>query len=175
VVKEPEAKAPIRRMDGLEWLYTRKPPRLTFEQFSIGRRYGEVCAESARVALRAGPGFEAAGLAPDYGPRDHLHAFDAIRAKIAVDRILTETFSPSVGKALIELLEFVCHQGCSIRELAVVQVEAEQKAQGLVEIPAAAVHHRSVVLEERLKMAFTVLRHLVNQREDTVVPLHVAV
>ena len=139
----PDAR-PTKRMDGLEWLYTRSPPCLTYEQSSIGRRYGEICSEAHRVCLPGKAGAEGSG----FGTRTPTQAtFDAIRAKAKADALLSDPFPPEDGKALVELLERVCHAGETCRDIA------------------GGDRYQALVIEERLKMGLSILRSLVNSSQ----------
>jgi hypothetical protein len=140
--KEPKPAPPQRRMDGLTWLATRTPPRLTQQQLMTGRWYGEVCSEAARAALPGHAGLEGSG---GFGSKTlGALTLEAIGQKVAVDRILLEFLPPEFGKPMIELLEAVCFHGETLRD----------RANGD--------RYETIVLEERLKQGLAFVRHLVN-------------
>lgn len=100
---------PARRLNGLEWLMSSKPPKLTPDQYKAGVRYGAVYVRAAKVGnLRSclndtvGGGGEADVLAHAYGTaaaesalkryRDILHNQDQLVT--ICDRICGEGMTP---------------------------------------------------------------------------------
>jgi len=110
-----EPKNPIRRMDGLTWLITRTPPRLSALEVMAGRRYGELCSEAARVELPGKVTMEGGGA---FGSRDFIGAMEAIQRLAKADAHLVEPFARSYGEALLELMVAVCHHGRTVRDVA---------------------------------------------------------
>lgn len=144
--RETPSATPTRRVDGLSWLYppkgAKRERRISEEQHSVGRRYGEICSEAARAALPGKSGLEGSG---SFGSRTPSEAaFQAIRAEAEADARLRQPFAPELGEALVKLMKDVCHHGQTLRDLA------------------AGDRYQALILEERLKMGLSILRYLVN-------------
>lgn len=113
VAKEKPPK-PVRRVSGLDWLMTRKPPRITRSQYEAGRVYGEICSEARRAEMPGKSG-NGGGGRTDYGPTELTLA--AIRRKRDLDNNLRAMLGEDADD-MLRLLELVCHEGWTLREIA---------------------------------------------------------
>lgn len=157
------------RKSGLMWLWEKRNAygerRISNEQLAIGRRYGEICSEALRVQMPAKCGMEGSG--GGFGSKSiGEETFKALRDKYAADAAILRALPGDYGKAMIDLLENVCHHGVNLREMAYAQIFKEQKTGDMGDAPAPSkVHERAIVLEERLKAGLSVAKASLNQIE----------
>lgn len=113
--KERQDTKPRVTMTGLTWLFTRKPARITRQQYDAGLWFGEVCAEYLRASLPEHAGEGSGCTTASLGPAQWK--FDAVRDKLFVTGMIVERL-PEMGPGIIRVLEAVCFEGRTIRDLA---------------------------------------------------------
>jgi hypothetical protein len=142
---EREEPRPVRRKDGLAWLaeaFKKSDGRrgLSPEQCLTGEWFGDVCMEALCAALPGtgfGDGGRGSGKASP-GPADWR--LQAVAEKRHADMSVLRALPADDGMRLLALLEAVCHEGRTIRDLA------------------AGADYETIRLEERLKMGLAILR-----------------
>lgn len=107
--KRGEARKPIRRVDGLTWLWNKK--KLTIPQRLAGERYGEDWRIGEEQSIRSCLDIKIRGGLPGEGPEARR-----LRAKRRLE-LAREQALAGQGK-LIGLCDLVCGQGISVTELA---------------------------------------------------------
>lgn len=134
-----EPPKPIRRILGLDWL--KNKGRITEEQYQVGKRLGEVCAEKLRAEMPAKSDTGGAGFGPVTPSQQALAAVAEYgKAKLAI----TGPFRHHQdGEDMWTLMVAVCHEGHTVRDLA------------------NGDRHAALALEERLKVGLAFLRYLV--------------
>lgn len=112
-----ERQKPVRRMTGLEWLYSRSPPRITAEAKAVGERYGALWrAAEADPAIRSNADDSITGAGGDPVGAAFVVACGRVDAERRLNHLREVIASQS---DLVAALDLICGKELTPREASI--------------------------------------------------------
>ncbi len=101
----------VKARDGWQWLITRKPPRLTYDEIDAGNDYVRLYCAAMRDTLSVGSNDNAGG---DGQSREDT----ALKSRTRLDAVQAHITGAMGSGRLVALLDAVCGRGETLRHLA---------------------------------------------------------